>query len=691
MEFSTCARLVHASQTGKARADRSEEGRKEEAEPPSVLAPILHADAPPFALLHRPVFGAPDRLDLLLGDVRPVAALEDLAPRTHPQSTPGGPRFNTLALVPFGQLGREKGFACRDDGTPLLAMSVRKQLTVSVQEALIRLPDEEIPLDGARFDIDDDAYAAVVEEVLAREIGGGEGANFVIKRTLTAGLEVPPVLAALSAFKRLLRDEPGAYWTFVVHTGDRTFVGATPERHVTLQDTTVVMNPISGTYRYPAAGPSTEGVLAFLNDRKEADELYMVLDEELKMMARVCEDGGQVKGPYLKEMGRLAHTEFLIEGRSRAGIPQILRETMFAPTVTGSPVESACRVIERYESKGRGYYSGVMALIGDDAEGRPALDSAIVIRTAELDPSGRMEIGVGSTLVRHSSPRAEVAETHAKTAALTAAFTGREAAAAPPPARPGPPLGDQPAVRASLAARAEALAGFWVTAPAGRTAPEGPLTGRTGLLVDGEDTFTDMLRHHLAAIGAGVTIQSHRDPFDPRGYDFVVVGPGPGDPRAADHPKIRTLREVTGELLRTGRPFLSLCLGHQVLCGLLGLELRPRKRPSQGRQSRVHVFGQPRTVGFYNTFAAFSDTDHVPGRHGDDAVAVSRDPVTGEVNALAGATFRSFQFHPESILSRDGSALLAQALTTVLPAPRGVPHPSPHTAVRGDVAAATPR
>ncbi|VFT54371.1 phenazine biosynthesis protein PhzE [Pseudomonas aeruginosa] len=54
--------------------------------------------------------------------------------------------------------------------------------------------------------------------------------------------------------------------------------------------------------------------MEFLDNRKEADELYMVVDEELKMMARICEDGGRVLGPYLKEMAHLAHTEYFIEG-----------------------------------------------------------------------------------------------------------------------------------------------------------------------------------------------------------------------------------------------------------------------------------------------------------------------------------------------------------------------------------------
>ncbi len=74
-------------------------------------------------------------------------------------------------------------------------------------------------------------------------------------------------------------------------------------------------------------------------------------------------------GPYLKEMSRLAHTEYFIEGRTTRDAREILRETLFAPTVTGSPLESASRVIHGYEPHGRGYYSGVAALIGRDTAG----------------------------------------------------------------------------------------------------------------------------------------------------------------------------------------------------------------------------------------------------------------------------------------------------------------------------------
>ena len=130
----------------------------------------------------------------------------------------------------------------------------------------------------------------------------------------------------------------------------------------------------------------------------------MVLDEELKMMATVAEHGGQVVGPYLKQMAHLTHTEYLLAGRGSLDVREVLRETMFAPTVTGSPIENACRVIARHERRGRGYYAGVLALLGHD-DGGPA-DAG----RADPDPhrgdlarTARLRVPVGATLVRHST------------------------------------------------------------------------------------------------------------------------------------------------------------------------------------------------------------------------------------------------------------------------------------------------
>ncbi|HEX6074668.1 MAG TPA: anthranilate synthase family protein [Micromonosporaceae bacterium] len=634
----------------------------------ALLDRLLAGDPPAFALLHRPDSPTgPDRLDLLVGEVSAVHKLAELPlPDADPAAAPASQdtpveRHELVAIVPYRQVS-ERGFACWDDGQSILALSVRTQAQVSLDDVIRGIPDVPVALDDADFDVDDERYAETVRRVLAEEIGRGEGSNFVIKRAFTATIRDYSVRHALSVFRRLLLRETGAYWTFIVHTGSRTFIGATPERHVSLSDGTLMMNPISGTYRYPSSGPELSELVAFLSDRKEADELYMVVDEELKMMARLCDEGGRVVGPFLREMGQLAHTEYILKGGSSRDVRDILRETMFAPTVTGSPLENACRVIARHESRGRGYYSGAVALVGRDASGERTLDSSILIRTASVDASGWLEIGVGATLVRLSKPESEVAETRAKAAGMLAAFgidsrTG--GSAGPRPERRSQPwITAHPEVRAALGLRNATLARYWLGTEQPPRLPE--LTGRRVLVVDAEDTFTAMLALQLRSLGLRVEVRQYHEPMDFDGVDFVVVGPGPGDPRDLSDPKIAALREITEQVIRRGIPFLSVCLGHQVLSGILGLDLIRRSAPNQGVQIEIDYFGRPERVGFYNTFAARCDSDRFKPSGISGTVEVSRDPATGQVYALRGERFAALQFHPESLLTENGSTILRE-------------------------------
>ncbi|MGD9481942.1 anthranilate synthase family protein [Streptomyces sp. TRM70308] len=620
---------------------------------PGVLDALLAPDAPPFALLRRRAPGRDhDVVEVLVGSVRDVEHLAQL---------PDGGGLGALALVPFRQL-RERGFDVTDDGTPLTVLLPHERHELPVAEVVAALPGHAVAVTEGAFDVDDAAYADVVRRVVADEIGAGEGANFVVRRVFRGTVEGYTPRDGLALFRRLLTGERGAYWTFVVHTGRRTLVGASPEAHVRMSGGTVVMNPISGTYRYPPEGPGAEGLLDFLGDAKETAELSMVVDEELKMMCAVGDMGGVVVGPRLKEMAHLAHTEYELRGRTTLDAREVLRATMFAATVTGSPLENACRVIRRHEDGGRGYYAGALALLGRDAGGAQTLDSPILIRTADIDAAdGRLRVPVGATLVRDSDPAGEVAETHAKAAAVLTALGVRPADPGAPARRPA--LAADPRVRAALDARRAGLAPFWLRlrAPGER----GPVRGRA-LVVDGEDGFTAMLAHVLRSTGLDVTVRRYDEPGLPAAAAAhpgpVVLGPGPGDPRTTRDPRMRALRALAAGLLRGHRGgLLGVCLGHELLAAELGLPLVRKERPYQGAQERVDLFGRAHTVGFYNSFTARC-TDATATRLALDGVELARDTATGDVHALRGPGFAGVQFHPESVLTLDGAALVADLL-----------------------------
>lgn len=390
----------------------------------------------------------------------------------------------------------------------------------------------------------------------------------------------------------------------------------------------------------------------------------MVVDEEMKMMAQICSHGGRITGPYLKQMAHLTHTEYLLDGSSETDVRDVLRATMFAPTVTGSPMENACTVLRRHEPDGRGYYSGVLALVDLDQEGGERLDAPILIRTAHVDDAGTITVSAGATLVRHSDPRSEVAETAAKARGMLAALG----------LRPRRHLGydvqfaSLPGVAEDLAARNETLSPFWLSPQESRPDPD--LAGRRVLVVDAEDTWTQMLAHMVRHLGMVAEVRRWEqvdadDVIDPS-WDLVLLGPGPGDPTDVSDPRIVRLRELAEARLGSGLPMLAVCLSHQVLAAMAGLEIVKLARPNQGVQIPVDLWGQVRRIGFYNTFVARppsgGDALSVGGRPLEVAVHEPDEAVVG----LRGTGVAAIQGHAESVLSRDGLVTLHGLLRHVL-------------------------
>ena len=701
---------------------------------PNLLEHLIAGDEP-LAIIRR----GPG-VEVMTGEVTDVPTTLDIPLTDRP----------TLAAVPFRQV-RERGFEAFDDGAPLRVLQVARRETIDVAEALAVLPQAVPPLTDAQFDIDDAAYARAVRDVQENEIGRGEGANFVLHRSFTGRVGVGQREAVLAFLAALLTGEHGAYWTYAVHLGDLALVGASPERHLSIVDSVVTMNPISGTYRHPTGGPTTAGMLRFLTDAKEVEELFMVVDEELKLMATVCPGGGRVLGPYLKPMSQVTHTEYLLEGRSDFDPREVLRETMFAPTVTGAPMANACRVIKRLERRGRGHYAGVLALFEPTGVGHD-LDAPILIRTAYVTPDGEVRVPVGATLVRHSDPAAEVAETATKAAGLLSAIgvragdrgasgvvrvgsgggaadatewtasavldragepggtdggldragepgggaglrsgdaghpgdvgrpgwsgdardgVGQPGGADDPPrtggrGRSGRLRDDGPAdslvasdsrVVRTLNYRNERLSPFWLRPQ--NDSPR-PLAGLTATVVDAEDGFSQMLAHQLRRLGASVEVVGwERASADDPG-DILIGGSGPGDP-AGTGPRIARLHELIAGRLAAKAPLMCVCLSHQIMCRLLGLELRALTRPRQGEQSTDRIFGTTATLGYYNTFTAVAPLNPLPD------VEVVRRRGTDEVIALRGPGFVTLQGHPESALSTNGTELLANLVPWLAP------------------------
>jgi phenazine biosynthesis protein phzE len=401
-------------------------------------------------------------------------------------------------------------------------------------------------------------------------------------------------------------------------------------------------------------------LLTFLKDQKEINELFMVVDEELKMMARMCSEGGSIVGPLLKEMSQLIHSEYLLSGISGKDIFELFADSMFAATVVGSPVENACRIIKKYSKNSRGYYGSGLMLVGRDADGSDYLDSPITIRTLEIDNGGRFCFSTGATLVKDSVPEEEVRETAAKSRAILRPLLAKSGSKASPPLLPGFCNDDE--IIETLSRRNQDLSNFWFFKQEGtvhsrlRLVPEKiSLT-----LIDNGDDFIYMLRHIFNSPGLSTNIVKYQD-YEAREdkADITVLGPGPGNPNNDSDEKINKNMAITAMLLGAGKKALFICLGHQILCRCLGYEVHKKARPLQGSQLEIDLFGDREKVGFYNTFAAWK----TPGESRHDYATLGE---SDELAAIKGETFIGFQFHPESILTKNGFVILQQALAHLL-------------------------
>ena len=601
---------------------------------------LARVDGHDYALLYRPEGGLKS-IECYVGDSMTFESMSDALAATRGDDP-------VLLTIPYRQV-RERGFEAIDDGALLRAMVARERfmLPLDTFEAESRYSSARL-LEGS-FDDTEESYADAVRTILRDEIGQGAGSNFVLKRSYHTRLENFDDKTLIGVFARLLRLERGTYWTFLIKSGDSHLVGASPELHIGLEDGVCTMNPISGTYRLPIGTDDSSGttLLEFLDDVKESEELYMVLDEELKMMTGLCSGKISVIGPRLKRMSKLVHTEYLIQGETQRDVEDVLLGSMFAPTVTGSPIENACRVIAKHESVGRGYYAGAVALIEQTQNG-PKLDSSITIRSAQVDQRGReadVRIDVGSTLVRHSVPERESAETVTKVSGILSAFSAPEIH-----------IGGARVVDA-LRRRGEEVNSYWFDSAG--VPKQKRFLGKRVVLVDAEDGFANMLAHQLTSLGLVVERRSPGGELVFDDCDLVLFGPGPGDPNGEDDYRNRALTAGILLALSERKPFIAVCLSHQILCRILGLPLIRLPQPNQGRARLVDFFGEAVRVGFYNSYAAVSDGQSAVLLSSDLDVAVNSG---GEVDAIRGPGFMSFQFHPESVLSVDGLKVIQRSL-----------------------------
>jgi anthranilate synthase component 2 len=186
------------------------------------------------------------------------------------------------------------------------------------------------------------------------------------------------------------------------------------------------------------------------------------------------------------------------------------------------------------------------------------------------------------------------------------------------------------------------------------------------LLVDNYDSFTFNLVQYLGELGADVEV-FRNDRIDVAGIrarrpDALVLSPGPCTPGEAGV-TLPAVRELAGEF-----PILGVCLGHQAIGQAFGGKVVRNFRIVHGKASAVHHRGSGLYAGLSSPFQAGRYHSLVVERASLPAVLqITSWTEEDEIMGLRHASLEveGVQFHPESILTGEGKALLANWLRRV--------------------------
>ena len=182
-------------------------------------------------------------------------------------------------------------------------------------------------------------------------------------------------------------------------------------------------------------------------------------------------------------------------------------------------------------------------------------------------------------------------------------------------------------------------------------------------LIDNYDSFTFNLVHYLGELGADVTVWRNDEITAAEALaaepDAIVLSPGPCTPTEAG---------VCLELVRDARdstPILGVCLGHQAIGQVFGGQVVRAPTPMHGKVSRVSHNARGLFRGLNGPFKATRYHSLVVERESAPAdLEISAESDDGLIMAVAHRALPVYgvQFHPESIESEHGRALLGNFL-----------------------------
>ena len=475
-------------------------------------------------------------------------------------------------------------------------------------------------------------------------------------------------------FLRMTRSNPAPFASWL-HLADHGWAvaSASPERLMRLNFGVVSTRPIKGTRARGSSEEEDSALrLELASSEKEMAEHLMLVDLERHDLSSVCESGSvHWSECRIEALANVQHLVSGVEGKlsSKSSAGKSLAALFPGGSITGCPKVVTMAAIDQLEGTPRSAWTGS---VGHLNQGAGQADWNILIRTMEAHSgpdSWYATVQAGGGVVIDSNPAAEVEEARWKAAAVTEATWGF---------RTGFSSEELPERKVGILPLPK------VEGALGRITP-GMLkkfesqTDAHVLLVDNLDSFTNNIAESLQLLGARVTIVEGRPAQDldvsaqvdtwltTHRPTHIVLGPGPSRPEVSPLSMEIAYRALQNRLSISDSPIplLGWCLGHQAIGLAAGWDLIESPMGAvHGVPSRITHDGSglfqsaPENVVMmrYNSLVLESTNDYIRANSWDESgsliMGISHPhlPIEG------------VQFHPESVGSPDGLALLKSFL-----------------------------
>ena len=186
------------------------------------------------------------------------------------------------------------------------------------------------------------------------------------------------------------------------------------------------------------------------------------------------------------------------------------------------------------------------------------------------------------------------------------------------------------------------------------------------LLLDNYDSFTYNVYQLLTNIGADVEVVRNDamtvDEIRAKGYKGIVISPGPGLPKDAG---------ITEDVIRelgTETPILGICLGHQAIGEVFGGKIVRAHEIVHGKAAPIRHHG----TGIYRNIHAGTQVARyhsliIERESLPDVLEITSDLGDGTIMGVRHKELpiEGIQFHPESILTREGRTMMENYLTDI--------------------------